>query len=252
MTFRLLLVALLGIASMAGAADQSIHERFDQVLRSSVTDGEVDYTRIANNPNFAAYIKDLEAEPTFNSHSEALVYWINAYNALAIKGILDGRSPRTLLGKYSYFKKAKYRVGGKRINLYDLERKVISFTCLAGGFRHRFSSSDWRLRLISILYNYRCTRTRVISGAQAMFVRCTLFHQLGGFPNQPILEDIAFCHKLNTVTDPIILDDYVLTDARKLVKMGIWRSLARVLSIFIRLELGKPVATTHPFFQDVR
>ncbi len=34
MTFRLLLVALLGIASMAGAADQSIHERFDQVLRS--------------------------------------------------------------------------------------------------------------------------------------------------------------------------------------------------------------------------
>ncbi|PON18546.1 DUF547 domain-containing protein [Candidatus Entotheonella serta] len=125
MTFRLLLVALLGIASMAGAADQSIHERFAQVLRSSVTDGEVDYTRIANNPNFAAYIKDLEAEPTFNSHSEALVYWINAYNALAIKGILDGRSPRTLLGKYSYFKKAKYRVGGKRINLYDLERKVI-------------------------------------------------------------------------------------------------------------------------------
>lgn len=67
----------------------------------------------------------MEAEPTFNSHSEALVYWINAYNTLAIKGILDGRSPRTLLGKYSYFKKAKYRVGGKRINLYDLERKVI-------------------------------------------------------------------------------------------------------------------------------
>ncbi|PON18544.1 hypothetical protein C2W62_07345 [Candidatus Entotheonella serta] len=85
-----------------------------------------------------------------------------------------------------------------------------------------------------------------------MFVRRTLFHQLGGFPNQPILEDIAFCHKINTVTDPIILDDYVLTDARKFVKMGIWRSLARVLSIFIRLELGKPVATTHPFFQDVR
>ncbi len=125
-------------------------------------------------------------------------------------------------------------------------------TCLAGGFRHRFSGSDWRLWLISILDNYRCCRTRVIYGDQAMFVRRTLFEQLGGFPNQPILEDVAFCQKLNAVTEPVVLDDYVLTDSRKFVKMGIWRSLARVLGILIRLELGRPVATTHPFFQDVR
>ncbi len=122
----------------------------------------------------------------------------------------------------------------------------------AGGFRHWFSGTDWRLRLISILDNYRCQRTRVIYGDQAMFVRRALFHQLGGFPNQPILEDVAFCEKLITVTDPLILDEYVLTDSRKFVKMGIWRSLARVIGILIRLELGRPIAATHPFFQDVR
>ena len=122
----------------------------------------------------------------------------------------------------------------------------------AGGFRHWFSGADWRLRLISILDNYRCRRTHVIYGDQGLFVRRTLFHQLGGFPNQPILEDVAFCETLLTVTEPVILDDYVLTDSRKFVQMGIWRSLARVLGILVRLELGRPVPVTHPFFQDVR
>ena len=125
-------------------------------------------------------------------------------------------------------------------------------TCQAGGFRHWFSGHDWRLRLISLLDNYRCQRTRIIYGDQAMFVRRALFHQLGGFPDQPILEDVAFCEKLLRVTQPVLLDEYVVTDARKFVQMGIWRSFARVLGIVVRLELRLPVAANHPFFRDVR
>ena len=136
--------------------------------------------------------------------------------------------------------------------LLRLTHLKVTATVQAGGFRHWFSGADWRLRLISILDNYRCQRTRVIYGDQALFVRRALFHQLGGFPNQSILEDVAFCEKLLSVTDPVILDEYVITDSRKFVKMGIWRSLARVIGILIRLELGRPIAATHPFFQDVR
>jgi hypothetical protein len=36
-------------------------------------------------------------------------------------------------------------------------------------------------------YNFRCTRSRIIYGDQALFVRRTLFEKLGGFPNEPIL-----------------------------------------------------------------
>lgn len=125
LSLSLVLALLLTVASVAPATEASIHQRFDQVLKSSVADGNVDYTSIVNDPSFAQYLKDLEPEPMFQSQAEALSYWINAYNALAIKGILDGRSPSTLLGRFGYFKRAKYRVGGKAINLYDLERKVI-------------------------------------------------------------------------------------------------------------------------------
>ena len=65
--------------------------------------------------------------------------------------------------------------------------------CQAGGFRHRFSGDDWRLRLISYLDNRRCERTKIIYGDQAMFIRRSLFERLGGFPSQAILEDVRFC-----------------------------------------------------------
>ena len=61
-----------------------------------------------------------------------------------------------------------------------------------------------------------------------MFVRRAMFERLGGFPEQAVLEDVAFCETLNRVTKPIVLDDYVVTDSRKFEVMGIWRSLARV------------------------
>ena len=65
-------------------------------------------------------------------------------------------------------------------------------TIQAGGFMHQFSGDDWRLKLISFQDNFRCIRSRIIYGDQALFVRRTLFERLGGFPNRPILEDVAF------------------------------------------------------------
>jgi rSAM/selenodomain-associated transferase 2 len=124
--------------------------------------------------------------------------------------------------------------------------------CQAGGFRHRFSGDDWRLRLISYLDNRRCERTKIIYGDQAMFIRRHLFERLGGFPSQAILEDVRFCEKLVKVTDPKIFSDPVVTDSRKFVQKGIWLSLGRVAFIQTRIELGLPVSADHPFFQDVR
>ena len=124
-------------------------------------------------------------------------------------------------------------------------------TIQAGGFMHQFSGDDWRLRCISVLDNFRCTRSRIIYGDQALFVRRTLFERLGGFPNQPILEDVAFCERLIRVTKPLLLSPPVITDARKFIKMGIWRSFVRVLLIILHVEFRLPVLP-RAFFQDVR
>ncbi len=133
-----------------------------------------------------------------------------------------------------------------RLNRMEGDAKV-----QAGGFLHQFSGDDWRLRLISFLDNFRCLRSRVIYGDQAMFVRRALFERLGGFPNQPILEDVAFCEKLIRVTEPVLFGPPVMTDSRKFVKMGIWKSFARVLLIILHAQFHLPVLP-RKFFQDVR
>lgn len=124
-------------------------------------------------------------------------------------------------------------------------------TIQAGGFMHQFSGDDWRLKLISFLDNFRCIRSRIIYGDQALFVRRALFNQLGGFPNQPILEDVAFCERLIRVTTPLLLSPPVITDARKFLRMGVWKSFLRVLLIILHVEFHLPVLP-RAFFQDIR
>ncbi len=103
------------------------HQLFDEVLRASVLDGRVDYPSIRTDGRFDAYVSQLDhVDPTgLPTYRDQLAFWINAYNAFAIKGILDGYSPGTLAGRYRYFLGRDYRVGGERITLYDLERSLL-------------------------------------------------------------------------------------------------------------------------------
>lgn len=134
----------------------------------------------------------------------------------------------------------------QRINGLESDPRV-----QAGGFLHGFSGNDWRLRLISRLDNFRCRHSRVIYGDQALFVRRRLFELLGGFPDQPILEDVAFCEKLIRRVRPVLFSPPVVTDSRKFVKMGVWRSLIRVFLIILSVEFHLPVLP-RGFFQDIR
>jgi rSAM/selenodomain-associated transferase 2 len=136
--------------------------------------------------------------------------------------------------------------GIQRLNDMESDQKI-----QAGGFMHQFSGDDWRLRFISFLDNFRCARSRIIYGDQALFVRRALFEKLGGFPNQPILEDVAFCEKIIKETNPVLLFPPVITDARKFLKMGVCRSFIRVLLIILHVEFRLPVLP-RAFFQDVR
>lgn len=101
------------------------HDLFQTVISQHVVDGTVDYPAIHDDDNYQAYISTLANKVLFKNSIEELSYWINAYNALAIKGILDGRSPESFFGKVGYFYNATYKVNGITTNLYDLEHDII-------------------------------------------------------------------------------------------------------------------------------
>jgi rSAM/selenodomain-associated transferase 2 len=123
----------------------------------------------------------------------------------------------------------------------------------SGGFRHRFSGRGFGLWFVSLADNIRCSRSRIIFGDQAMFVRKSLFSRLGGFPDAERLEDVRFCELLVKHTRPVLLDETVITDSRKFVQHGVWKSLARVAIILLCVSLGRRLpGDSLRFFEDVR
>jgi len=124
-------------------------------------------------------------------------------------------------------------------------------TIKAGGFRQRFNIKDWRLELISWMDNLRCRITHVVYGDQALFIRRALFEKIGGYPPISELEDLRFGETLRKHTQPVLLPDEAVTDARKFVQMGIWRSFGRLFLILICAEFKLPILG-RAFFQNIR
>ncbi len=106
---------------------QFSHAVWSDLVEAHVREGVVDYPGMQNSGCLDAYLTDLDRiDPTtLPARDGQLAFWINAYNAFAVKGILDGYSPASLWGRYRYFIGREYRVGGAAINLYDLEREVL-------------------------------------------------------------------------------------------------------------------------------
>ena len=117
----LALLAVIGVA-FAQPLDQA---PFDALLRANVKAGVVNYPGFQDNAAFRKYVDDLAKPAKLDGKAETLAYYINAYNALAIEGILEGLSPSSLLGRARYFKFKEWPLNGGTITLYDLEHKVL-------------------------------------------------------------------------------------------------------------------------------
>ena len=109
------------------APDRVSHQAWDRIIQAHVRDGQVDYPGIEADGTLDGYVRALNRiDPTrLAKRQDQLAFWINAYNAFAVQGILDHYSPMTLWGRYRYFIGRDYQVGGTTINLYDLERQVL-------------------------------------------------------------------------------------------------------------------------------
>ncbi len=119
-----------------------------------------------------------------------------------------------------------------------------------GGFRHRFNPSNWKLRLISALHNYRWRCSGVVYGDQSMFVRRDFFWQLGGF-EEACLEDLTFSDRALRHSPSVLLPLAVETDARKFLQMGELRALWHVVSIIRRYEKSRTIGNKL-FFEQYR
>ena len=94
-----------------------------------------------------------------------------------------------------------------------------------GRFDVRIEGASPWFPLIAALMNLRSRLTGIATGDQALFVERTLFMQLGGYAEQPLMEDIELSRRLRAVARPACLRLRVATSGRRWDRGGVWRTV---------------------------
>jgi rSAM/selenodomain-associated transferase 2/rSAM/selenodomain-associated transferase 1 len=97
--------------------------------------------------------------------------------------------------------------------------------CPGGCLGHRFDSPRAAYRLVEAMDALRA-RWGVSYGDQAQFFRRALLARAGGFPVQPIMEDVELSRRLRALGRPAYLNCPVLASPRRLERLGLWQSAA--------------------------
>lgn len=110
----------------------------------------------------------------------------------------------------------------------DIRAALSQPQCVGGRFDVELDSRRWVLRVVGRMISLRSRLTKVATGEQAMFVRREVFQDLGGFPEIPLMEDVAFSRALKRKGRVTCLKSRVVTSARRWETEGIWRTILKM------------------------
>lgn len=94
-----------------------------------------------------------------------------------------------------------------------------------GRFDVRIAGRPWMLRVVARMMNWRSCLTGIATGDQAMFMTREAFKSVGGFPDQPLMEDIEMSHRLCARSRPACLRLKVTTSGRRWESRRVWRTI---------------------------
>jgi rSAM/selenodomain-associated transferase 2/rSAM/selenodomain-associated transferase 1 len=110
----------------------------------------------------------------------------------------------------------------------------------AGAFRLTIDSTITGIRFIERMTYLRSRYLRMPYGDQALFMRKTLFDDIGGFPEMPIMEDFILIHRLKRKGKIVLLPESVMTSPRRWLHLGIIKTWLINQMIVIAYYLGIP------------
>nr|WP_295768228.1 TIGR04283 family arsenosugar biosynthesis glycosyltransferase [Rhodoferax sp.] len=94
-----------------------------------------------------------------------------------------------------------------------------------GRFDVHIAGQYGMLRVIAALMNVRSRWTGIATGDQALFMTRVAFEKVGGFPAQPLMEDVEMSKRLLRLSRPACLRQRVVTSGRRWETRGVWRTV---------------------------
>ena len=110
---------------------------------------------------------------------------------------------------------------------------------LYGAFRQTIPNCGRIYRLIERGNAQRVKRLKMIYGDQGLFVSSQLFHLVGGFPEIPLMEDVAISRQLSRHAVPQLLSGPLTISPRRWERYGPIRQTLRNWTLLTRFFLGQ-------------
>ncbi|MCU0550100.1 MAG: TIGR04283 family arsenosugar biosynthesis glycosyltransferase [Leptolyngbya sp. Prado105] len=123
-------------------------------------------------------------------------------------------------------------------------------TSVAGAFSLKIEADLLGIRWIEWGVNLRSRYLQLPYGDQAIFLRTQTFHEIGGFPTLPIMEDFEFVRTLRHLGKIVILPKPVITAGRRWQKFGVFRTtIVNQIVIFAYL-IGLSPERIYPWYRS--
>ena len=85
----------------------------------------------------------------------------------------------------------------------------------------KFTSERFIFKIIALMMNWRSRTTHIATGDQCLFFDRQVFEKIGGFPEIPLMEDIAISKIIKKYHKPACLYDKVTTSSRRWEEQGV-------------------------------
>lgn len=107
-----------------------------------------------------------------------------------------------------------------------------------GRFDVRLSGRRPALRMVERMMSLRSRVTGIATGDQGIFVRREWFRRAGGFPQIPLMEDVALSGTLRRMGSPLCLRQRVVTSSRRWEERGVLRTILLMWRLRAEYALG--------------
>ncbi|ATJ83924.1 TIGR04283 family arsenosugar biosynthesis glycosyltransferase [Halomonas beimenensis] len=121
-----------------------------------------------------------------------------------------------------------------------------------GRFDIRLSGRHPGLKVIGTAMNLRSRLTGIATGDQALFMTREAFDAVGGFPEQPLMEDIEMSRRLKRLSPPACLRERVESSGRRWERHGVWRTILLMWRLRWRYWRGAAPERLAEAYRDVR
>ncbi|MCU7844427.1 MAG: TIGR04283 family arsenosugar biosynthesis glycosyltransferase [Candidatus Thiodiazotropha sp. (ex Monitilora ramsayi)] len=107
-----------------------------------------------------------------------------------------------------------------------------------GRFDIRLSGAHPLLRVVERMMNWRSRKSGIATGDQGIFTRRSLFKQVGGYPEQALMEDVEISRRLKRHGMPACLSERLVTSSRRWERRGILRTIVLMWGLRLAYWLG--------------